>query len=60
MMTLSIVNKIPNVLIFMAVEWYIVFIEYLFSSLNIFRKTVINLKQIKKDKVKNFIICYEH
>jgi len=60
MMTLSIVNKIPNVLIFMAVEWYIVFIEYLFSSLNTFRKTVINLKQIKKDKVKNFIICYEH
>ena len=44
----------------MEVEWYIVFIEYIFSSLNNFRKTVINLKQIKKEKVKNFIICYEH
>jgi len=50
MITFSIVNKIPNVLIFMAVEWYIVFIEYLFSSLNTFRKTVINLKQIKKTR----------
>ena len=26
-----IVNKMPIVLIFMVVEWYIVFIEYIFS-----------------------------
>jgi hypothetical protein len=41
MMTLSIVNKIPNVLIFMAVEWYIVFIEYLFSSLIFLEKRLL-------------------
>jgi len=41
MMTLSIVNKIPIVLIFMAVEWYIVFIEYLFSSLILLEKRLL-------------------
>jgi len=34
----SIVNKILIVLIFLVVEWYFVFIDYIFSWLNILEK----------------------